>query len=157
MADTTTQGTVNGQGIATKAIDVGTTMAGVAYTWGGKTTAGFDCSGFVSYVLNQLFPNAHFGGDVAGYIASAQFDDIADADRQAGDIVIFPASGGNVNHIGIVVDATHWIGCQSSTGVKQVLFTNVFWGARPRKIPRLKAISTTAMNAGRGTLASAVA
>lgn len=153
MADSANASTVNGQGIAAKAIEVGDAVDGVAYKWGGKTTAGFDCSGFVSYVLNQAFPNATFGGDVAAYVASPQFEDVADADRQPGDLVIFPANGGNVNHIGIVVDATHWIGCQSSTGVRQVLFSNVFWGARPRKIRRLRAISTTAMNSGRGTLA----
>lgn len=146
---------VNGQGIAAEAIGVGNTMAGVAYTWGGKTTAGFDCSGFVSWVLNQLFPNMHFGGNVDGYIASPLFDDVADVDRQAGDIVIFPAHAGAVNHIGIVVDATHWIGCQSSTGVKQVLFTNPYWSARPHRIRRLHAVSTAAINSGRGTPAAA--
>ena len=56
-----------------------------------------------------------------------------------------------MDHIGIVVDATHWIGCQSSTGVAQVLFSNVFWKARPHKYRRVRGLSTVAMNAGRGT------
>ena len=149
MADSSSA--VNGQGIAAKAVEVGTAMAGKAYTWGGKTTAGFDCSGFVSYVLNQLFSNTTYGGDVAGYMASAGFDDVAEADRKAGDLIIFPAHGGMPNHIGIVVDATHWIGCQSSTGVAQVLFSNVFWKTRPHQYRRVKGLSTVAMNSGRGT------
>ncbi len=150
MADSSTS-TVNGQGIAAKAVEVGGTMAGKAYTWGGKTTDGFDCSGFVSYVLNQVFANTSYGGDVAGYIANPGLDDVAEADRKAGDLIIFPAFGNMPNHIGIVVDATHWIGCQSSTGVAQVLFSNVFWKARPHKYRRVRGLSTVAMNAGRGT------
>ena len=154
MADSSTTA-VNGQGIATKAVEVGVTMAGKGYVWGGKSTDGFDCSGFVSYVFNHAFPNASFGGDVAGYIANPGFDDVAEADRKAGDIVVFPAFGNMPNHIGIVVDATHWIGCQSSTGVAQVLFSNVFWKARPHKYRRVKGLSTVAMNSGRGVAAFA--
>jgi len=153
MADSATA--VNGQGIAAKAVEVGTLMAGKAYTWGGKTTDGFDCSGFVSHVLNQLFGNKTYGGDVAGYMNNGGFDDVAEGDRNAGDLIIFPAHGGMPNHIGIVVDDTHWIGCQSSTGVAQVLFTNVFWKARPHKYRRVKGLSTTAMLSGRGTAACA--
>jgi cell wall-associated NlpC family hydrolase len=154
MADSSTTA-VNGQGIATKAVEVGVTMDGKGYVWGGKTTTGFDCSGFVSYVFNQVFPNTSFGGDVAGYIANPGFDDVAEADRKPGDLIIFTAFGNMPNHIGIVVDATHWIGCQSSTGVAQVLFTNVFWKARPHKFRRVKGLSTVAMNSGRGVAAFA--
>lgn len=149
MADVSAAQTVTGQGVAAKAIEVGNSMAGVAYAWGGKTTAGFDCSGFVSYVLTQLFPNAPFSGDVSGYISSARFVDVADSERRAGDIVIFPASSGAVNHIGIVLDETRWIGSQSSTGVKAVLFSNPYWGNRTRKIRRLVGLSAVAMQLGR--------
>jgi len=148
MADTSAAQAITGQGVAAKAIEVGTTMAGIGYTWGGKTTAGFDCSGFVSYVLTQLFPNAPFTGDVASYIGSSRFVDVPDSERRAGDIVIFPASGGAVNHIGIVIDESRWIGSQSSTGVKAVPFANPYWGSRPRKIRRLVSLSATAVQLG---------
>jgi cell wall-associated NlpC family hydrolase len=157
MADTSTAQAVTGQGIAAKAIEVGTTMAGVAYSWNGKTTAGFDCSGFVSYVLTQLFPNAPFSGDAASYIASDRFVNVTEAERRAGDIVIFPASGGAVNHIGIVLDDTRWIGSQSSTGVKAVLFSNPYWSNRPRKIRRLASLSAAAVQLGLATRARALA
>jgi cell wall-associated NlpC family hydrolase len=157
MATSATASAVNGQGIATKAVEVGVAVAGQPYVWNGKTTSGFDCSGFVSYVLAQAMPNlaGSLAMNVAGYMDSNLFEDIAEADRKPGDIVIFPAHAGAVNHIGIVVDATHWIGSQSSTGVKQVLFTNPYWGARPRRFRRLRGISTVAMNAGRGVVAAA--
>jgi hypothetical protein len=95
------------------------------------------------------------GGDVASYMASQGFDDVAEADRKPGDLIMFPASNGMPNHIGIVVDATHWIGCQSSTGVAKVLFTNPVWKARPHRVRRVKGLSTVAMNAGRGAVVAA--
>ena len=141
--------TVNGTGIASKAKEVAALMTGKPYTWNGKTTDGFDCSGFVSYVFKQLFPNqsSQFTMNVAMYLSSQLFEDVTE--RQAGDIIIFPASGSAVNHIGIVLDAEFWVGSQSN-GVNQVKFTNPYWGARPQKIRRLKAISTIAMTLGRG-------
>lgn len=147
---------VSGAGIASKAIEVANTAAGKPYTWGGKTTAGFDCSGFVSYVFAALFANASasYEMNVAGYKTSNLFDDVDDADKKPGDIVIFPASGGSPNHIGIVLDSATWIGSQSSTGVKDVKFSNPYWGARTRKIRRPHGLSTVAMNGGRGVLAA---
>lgn len=150
---------VSGAGIAAKAVEVAGTAAGKPYTWGGKTTAGFDCSGFVSYVFAALFANANasYQMNVASYKVSALFDDVEDADKQPGDIVIFPASGGLPNHIGIVLDSATWIGSQSSTGVKDVKFSNPFWGARARKIRRPCGLSTVAMEGGRGKLSAVAA
>lgn len=142
---------VDGQGIATKATEVAQLVAGKPYVYGGKTTDGFDCSGFVAYVLKQLYPNAAsaFETNVAGYMNSSLFEDVDEANRQPGDIIIFPASGGAVNHIGFVLDADHWIGSQSSTGVAKVKFKNTYWGGRTKKYRRLKANSPSATTLGR--------
>jgi cell wall-associated NlpC family hydrolase len=150
---------VSGVGIAAKAVQVANAAAGNPYLWGGKTTAGFDCSGFVSYVFSSVFANASasYQMNVAAYRTSILFDDIEDANEQAGDIVIFPASGGSPNHIGIVLDSLSWIGSQSSTGAKDVKFSNPYWRTRARKIRRPHGLSTVAMNGGRGILTSIAA
>ena len=42
--------------IVQAAIDTAKAAAGVPYTFGGKTTSGFDCSGYVAYVYQQVLP-----------------------------------------------------------------------------------------------------
>lgn len=143
---------LNGQGIAEKAGEVAKLAAGKAYKWGGKSTDGFDCSGFVSYVFKALYPNQadDFALGAAGFGSSDKFTDVAESDRKAGDLVYFPADGNLVDHVGIVLDEDHWIGSQSSTGVAKVKFSNPWWGKRKRRFRRLGSLSTTALQRGRG-------
>jgi cell wall-associated NlpC family hydrolase len=144
--------TVSGQGIAQKADDVRILMADKPYIYGGKTTNGFDCSGYVSYVFKQLFPNsgALYQLGAAGFGSSSLFSDVTDtAERRAGDIIYFPPHNGSPAHVGIFFDGATWIGSQSA-GVRKVAFNNPWWGARPKKIRRLAAISVLSMDAGRG-------
>lgn len=145
------------QGIVDKALEVAETMAGKRYVYGGKTTDGFDCSGYVSYVLKAVFPAsaASLSLDVAGFAASGLFEDVTTPQR--GDIVIFPAENGYAGHIGIVVSDTAWIGSQSSTGVRQVLFSNSWWGRRTKTYRRIKLVSQTSVSLGLSSFARRVA
>lgn len=139
---------MSGAGIAAKALDVKKLADGKAYKFGGKTTDGFDCSGFVSYVFKELFPDnaLSFSMTVDGYIASKLFEDVTAS--KVGDIIIFPKEGQNGSHIGIVISDTQWVGSQSSTGVKEVDFKNPYWSKRKQKFRRLKQISTASITFG---------
>ena len=86
---------------------------------------------------------------MAGFKSSDRFEDVAAGQHQSGDLVVFPAEDGAVNHIGIVFDAVCWIGAQSSTGVAKVKFSNAYWGARSKQFRRLKALSVQAVSTGR--------
>jgi cell wall-associated NlpC family hydrolase len=123
--------------IVTAALAVAEEAAGKPYRWGGHTTRGFDCSGFVIYTLQQAFPNVGWTFITAGSImADSRFERVTNP--QPGDLIGFPRSRGSVDHIGIVVDAAHWIGSQSSTGVAQVAMSNVYWSRRTHIFLRLK-------------------
>jgi cell wall-associated NlpC family hydrolase len=109
--------------------------AGKPYTPGGATPAGFDCSGFVTYVYRQVFPGyVHLNTD--GIAASPLFA-VAEA-PQPGDLIFFPRGPNPYdretypNHVAIVLDGESWIGSQSSTGVAKVLLTNPWWSPRVR-------------------------
>ena len=77
------------------AIDIAQRYLGVPYVWGGESPSGFDCSGLLQYVYNQLgvqlprvaADQARAGQPVAGL-----------ADARPGDLIAF---GDPVDHIGI--------------------------------------------------------
>jgi len=76
---------------------------GKRYVHGSKGPNTFDCSGFTSYVYKQ------FGYKIspASRIQATDGVPVANGDLRKGDLVFFtsPRSGGNVGHVGIVVEA----------------------------------------------------
>lgn len=125
--------------IVTAALEVAVLADGMAYQWGGHSpTKGFDCSGFVIYTLKQAFPTMGWIFITAGMIfADSRFERVTTP--QPGDLICFPhGRKGGTDHIGIVVDAAHWIGAQSSTGVAQVAMNNGWWSKKSHFFLRLK-------------------
>lgn len=108
---------------------------GYPYVYGGCSSRGFDCSGFVKYVF------ANFGVTL-NRTASAQMDNgtsVAKADLQPGDVVFFKKSGSGASrasHVGIYVGNNQFIHASTSkTGViisdmDSAYYTTGFVGAR---------------------------
>ena len=142
-----------GIGIANEAIRTYETVKGIPYLYGGENTKGFDCSGFVAHVLGSLFPHKKtlFQTNVEGFINSELFVKVESA--QPGDLIIFPKNAKGVNHIGIVINDTHWLGSQSSTGVAPVKLQGSWWSKnRPSYFLRLRISSAESIvSAHRGS------
>ena len=81
-------------------------LLGTKYRFGGETPdTGFDCSGFVSYVLRQHA--IEFPRTVAEQFAVGQ--PVAQDQIQPGDLVFFTTTGPGATHVGIVVNTgTRW-------------------------------------------------
>jgi len=89
-------------------------LLGAPYRLGGADTSGFDCSGFVQYVLRQ-----HGIGMPRTVIE--QFGVGAGApDVEPGDLVFFQTLGSSASHVGIMIDAESFVHAPNSRGVVRV-------------------------------------
>jgi len=78
---------------------------GAAYRYGGADLEGFDCSGLVYFIHQQL-------GYSAPRTAQQQYDAsrrIAREDLQPGDLVFFRFSGSRISHVGIYAGAGRFV------------------------------------------------
>jgi len=78
--------------------------AGDPYLWGGTSPAGFDCSGYVQYVFNQVGVNLPRTTNEQ-YTALPHLS--ADQ-KQPGDIIFLPDSSGSIYHEGIYAGQNSW-------------------------------------------------
>lgn len=99
-------------------------LSGSKYVFGGQTPAGFDCSGFIHYVLNQT---GHKGArqDVAGYWSSKT----KTSNPQPGDLVYFSNTyKSGISHMGVYLGNGQFISAENeSVGVRISSINNSYW------------------------------
>ncbi len=97
---------------------------GVPYVFGGTSTSGFDCSGFVQHVFGLM-------GISVPRTADAQYDVGRPTlgGPRAGDLVFFDTYGG-VSHVGIYLGKGKFVHASSSHGVMVSKLSDSYWAAR---------------------------
>jgi cell wall-associated NlpC family hydrolase len=97
---------------------------GVPYVFGGTSTAGFDCSGFVQHVFAMM-------GIGLPRTADAQYDVGRPTlgGPRAGDLVFFDTYGG-VSHVGIYLGGGKFVHASSSHGVMVSRLSDSYWASR---------------------------
>jgi len=100
-------------------------LTGVPYRLGGSAPSGFDCSGFVQYVLRQhsiAMPRTVIEQFVVGDAAPAV---------EPGDLVFFQTVGSKASHVGIAIDAQSFVHAPNSRGVVRVdRLDSAYWSRR---------------------------
>lgn len=108
---------------------VGTALSlrGTPYRNGGSDPSGFDCSGFVWYVLGQH-------GIAVARTVSDQFRQGVEVSREtleAGDLVFYATEAPGPSHVGMVVGGDEFVHAPSSRGdVRVERMSSRYWAAR---------------------------
>lgn len=89
-------------------------LLGVRYKYGGSSIKGFDCSGFTSYVFEQLFGEKlhRRSSDQA-----TQGQKVAKADLREGDLVFFKTNGKSISHVGIYIGDGQFAHASTKDGI----------------------------------------
>lgn len=89
-------------------------LRGIPYRLGGADLSGFDCSGFVQYVLGRhAVPMPRTV--IEQYRVGAPARDV-----EPGDLVFFETIGSKASHVGIAVDEHSFVHAPNSRGVVRV-------------------------------------
>ncbi|WP_414039895.1 C40 family peptidase [Acidithiobacillus sp. M4-SHS-6] len=99
---------------------------GAPYRWGGMSPSGFDCSGFVKYIL------AKFGIRVprTSYAQAAELRRVSRENLKPGDLVFFDTMHRPYSHVGIYIGHQRFVSAQTPrTGVQVGSLNDPYWAA----------------------------
>ncbi|MDV2684342.1 peptidoglycan-binding protein [Alkalihalophilus lindianensis] len=109
---------------ASSLVSFARSLTGTPYRFGGTTTSGFDCSGFIQYVFRNQ------GVSVPRTAAQQWSAGTTVSNPQVGDLVFFETYKAGPSHNGIYIGNNQFIHSGSSTGVTVSSMSNTYWAPR---------------------------
>ena len=104
---------------------------GLSYVWGGYSpVSGFDCSGFVSWVINHCGNGWNVGRQTANGLKVIT-DRVRESDVKPGDLVFFKGTYNTTgaSHVGIVVDPVNHVMIHAGNPIKYSNYDTPYWRA----------------------------
>lgn len=109
---------------------------GLPYTWGGRSSFGYDCSGFVQMLMRQRGYSIPRDADVQAKWSG--FEAVKVADLRAGDVLFF-GENGKITHTGMYIGHGEFIDATThDTPVIQIDKLNRYWRKRLMAQRRVK-------------------
>ncbi|WP_318617934.1 C40 family peptidase [Sporosarcina sp. YIM B06819] len=118
-------GQAEASSIAADISKTATSLKGVRYSYGGSTTSGFDCSGYINYVFKENAISVARSSSSL-YASGTAVDK---ANLEVGDLVFFNTTGKGVSHVGIYIGDGEFAHASTSRGVRvDKLNDPHYWG-----------------------------
>jgi gamma-D-glutamyl-L-lysine dipeptidyl-peptidase len=99
-------------------------LLGVPYHWGGRTPAGFDCSGFTQQVLAEQ--GIRLPRDAVRQMRACRRLATGEESR-LGDLVFFGAPGRHVGHVGLGLGGGYYAHCRGILRISSIDRDNELW------------------------------
>jgi cell wall-associated NlpC family hydrolase len=74
---------------------------GLPYTWGGRSSFGYDCSGFLQMLYRQI--GIQLQRDARQQILDDRFKEVALEELEPGDLIFFGKPDGKIGHVGMSI------------------------------------------------------
>lgn len=105
---------------------------GLPYTWGGRSSFGFDCSGFVQMLYSKI--GIHLQRDSKQQVIDPRFYTISLSDLEPGDLLFFGKSDKSVFHVGLFLGEGRFIHATARENQPWIRISNLAdfeWSGHP--------------------------